>query len=59
MTYKAVYEWFKLYFPQFAEHVVSWFENGKNSIRVRQSNGQEFVFTYVGKTESRKIHIPL
>lgn len=23
-----------------------WFPNGRNSIRIRQKNGQEFIFTY-------------
>ena len=46
MSQQEVYEWFKLYFPQYAEHVECWFPNGKNSVRVRQKNEQEFVFTY-------------
>lgn len=53
MTHKEVYKWFKLYFPQFAEHVTEWFPNGKNSVRVRQKNGQDFIFTYNGRTNWR------
>lgn len=51
MLQREVFEYFKLYFPQFAEHVTEWFPNGKNSIRVRQSNGQDFIFTYNGKKD--------
>lgn len=53
MLQKDVYEWFRLYFPQFAEHVKTWYPNGKNSVRVRQSNGQDFIFTYNGEKDWR------
>lgn len=53
MMSKDIYEWFKLYFPQFVEHVESWFPNGKNSVRVRQTNGQEFIFSYNGQRDWR------
>ena len=49
MTHLDVYEWFKRYFPQYAEHVETWFQNGKSSVRVRQENKQEFIFTYNGE----------
>ncbi len=49
MHHKKIYEWFKLYFPQYAQFVEVWFAHGKNSVRVRQTNGQEFIFTYNGK----------
>lgn len=48
MLHKEIYKYFTLYFPQFAEHVVIWFPNGKKSVRVRQSNEQNFIFTYHG-----------
>ena len=48
VLHTEVYKWFKLYFPSFADHVETWFPNGKNSIRVRQTNKQEFIFTYNG-----------
>jgi hypothetical protein len=53
MMSKDIYEWFKLYFPQFVEHVETWFPNGKNSVRVRQTNGQEFIFSYNGQRDWR------
>lgn len=48
MEHKEIYKWFELYLPQFSKHVVEWFPNGKNSVRVRQENGQDFIFTYNG-----------
>lgn len=45
MSHSEVYKWFELYFPQYAgDKVESWFQNGKNSIRIRQKNHQEFIF---------------
>ncbi len=47
MTHKEVFKWFELYFPIYAgDKIDTWFQNGKNSIRVRQTNGQEFIFTF-------------
>lgn len=44
MGHSEVYKWFELYFPQYAgDKVESWFQNGKNSIRIRQKNHQEFI----------------
>lgn len=52
MTHKEVHEWFELYFPAYArENVDVWFPNGKNCIRIRLRNRQEFVFTYDGKND--------
>lgn len=49
MLHKQIYNWFELYFPDYSgEKVVTWFPNGKDSIRVRHENGQEFIFTYHG-----------
>lgn len=46
----GVYKYFELYFPDFSgDKVDVWFQNGKNSIRVRQKNRQEFIFTYNDK----------
>ena len=51
MLQTDVFEWFKLYFPQYVKHVETWFPNGQNSVRIRQTNGQDFVFTYNGKQD--------
>lgn len=32
MSQEEVYNWFTLYFPQFAKHVTEWFPNGRNSV---------------------------
>ena len=54
MAHGDVSKWFELYFPNYAgENVEIWFPNGKNSIRVRQTNKQEFIFTYNGKDDWR------
>lgn len=54
MAHGDVYKWFELYFPHYAGgNAEMWFPNGKNSIRVRQTNGQEFIFTYNGKNDWR------
>lgn len=46
MTHKKVYETFKDLFNVEDEEVSAWFQNGLNSIRVRNQNRVEFVFTY-------------
>ena len=47
MTHKDVLKMYEHYFPNHAgERISIWFPNGKNSIRVREVNGQEFVFTF-------------
>lgn len=48
MSHEKVYEWFESYFPQFSKHIVEWFPNGKDSIRVRRSGNQDFIFTFHG-----------
>lgn len=52
MSHNEVYKWFELYFPQYSgDKVEVWFPNGKNSIRIRQKNKQEFIFTYNRATD--------
>lgn len=47
MTHNDVLKHFELYFPLYSgNRINTWFQNGKNSIRVRQTNGQEFIFTF-------------
>lgn len=46
MGHNTIYEWFCSYFPQYSKYVELGFPNDKNSIRVRQTNGAEFIFTY-------------
>lgn len=50
---KEVYKTFKLYFPELVgeneEKVDVWFQNGKNSVRVRFKNHAELIFTFNGK----------
>lgn len=54
MVHTDVYKWFALYFPDYAEDKVDkWFPNGKNSIRIRQINGQEFIFSYNNQKDWR------
>lgn len=37
MSHSEVYKWFELYFPQYAgDNVETWFQNGKNSIRMER-----------------------
>lgn len=53
MSQKEVYDKFKRIFPQFAENSKMWFPNGKNSIRIRHKNGNDFIFTYNKETDWR------
>lgn len=46
MTHKQVYECFETYFPQFADDAIAWYPNGKDSVRVRMSSRQDYIFTY-------------
>ena len=47
MIHKEVLAWFELYFELYAgDKIEAWFPNGKNSIRIRQTNGREFIFTF-------------
>lgn len=51
MSHNEIYQMFTLQFPDYM--VKEWFPNGRNSIRIRQKNAQEFVFTYLSKTDWR------
>lgn len=47
MNHTQVYEQYKEHVLNYAINTKEYFPNGKNSIRVRQNNGQEFVFTFM------------
>ena len=47
MGHSDVMKWFEQYFPDYSgDRIDMWFPNGRNSVRIRQKNGQEFIFTY-------------
>lgn len=46
MAHTQIIKIFKLKFPLYDGQLKEWFPNGKNSVRVRLKNGQEFVFTH-------------
>lgn len=48
MAHKNILMMFKERFADIALQVREWFPNGKDSIRVRLGNRQEFIFTYHG-----------
>ncbi len=48
MVASKVFECFKDRLPVYAEQTTDYFPNGKNSIRIRQANGQEFIFSING-----------
>ena len=52
MSHREVREWFERYFPDYSgDRIDIWFPNGRNSIWIRQTNGQEFIFTYRSQKE--------
>lgn len=54
MSHNEIYQMFTLQFPDYAkDRVKEWFPNGRNSVRIRQKNEQEFVFTYLSKNDWR------
>lgn len=48
MIHSQIYKHFEEYLPDRARKVTEYFPNGKNSIRVRQANKQEFIFSFNG-----------
>lgn len=49
MTHDKVYEKFKNLLPVYEKRTVMWFPNGFNSIRVRQMDGKDYIFTLDGE----------
>lgn len=48
MIHSDIFKYFKNCLPARAEETVEYFPSGKNTIRVRQRNGQDFIFQYNG-----------
>lgn len=46
MTHKDVVANLRRQFPQYANNIKVWFPNGNNSVRFRQDDGTEYMFTY-------------
>ena len=49
MIHTQVYGFFQTCLPDQAKEVKEYFPNGKNSIRIRKTNGQEFIFSFNGE----------
>lgn len=47
MIHNEVYGLYKECLPDHEVDTVEYFPNDRNSIRVRQNNGQDFVFTFI------------
>lgn len=46
MSHSQVYKYFKEILPDMEKKVIKYFPNGKNSIRVRQDDRQDFIFSF-------------
>ena len=61
MTHIDIYKKFLKICPIIEDTIECWFQNGKNSIRVRMKNKKEIVFTVYSsnkwKIESMDLHI--
>lgn len=51
MKHDLIFHYFKTHMPVEAKRIIQWFPNGLNSIRVRLTNNDEFIFTYNGERE--------
>lgn len=51
MLHKDVLNNFKTVFPQYADSIDIWFPSGKNRVRVRLTNGHEFIFTHNSESD--------
>ena len=49
MKHDLILHNFKIHLKPYAKNIVEWFPNGQNSIRVRFTNKEEFIFTYNGE----------
>lgn len=46
MTHPEVFKQFTKDFPHYMGMISAWFPNGKNSIRLRRTEGDDVIFTY-------------
>ena len=53
MLHDRIFDTFTKMFPNIAERIVKWLPNGKNSVRLRDSYGRDFVFTFNSEKEWR------
>lgn len=53
MTHEAIFEYFKIHFPQHIDEVDSWNPHDKDSIFIKRVDGRDFMFTYVDKKHWR------
>lgn len=53
MTHKMVHENFKRIFPGLAGQTFQWFQNGKDSIRLRAAFQDDMIFTYTKSKDWR------
>jgi hypothetical protein len=51
MVHAQVYDFFRQVLPLEEKEAKVYFPNGRNSIRIRKRNGQEFIFSYRSQTE--------
>lgn len=50
MVHNEIIKKLELILPAYSgESITVWFPNGKNSIRIRKKDGNEFIFTYNNK----------
>ena len=49
MSHTQVYKCYKSWLPDHAARTKEYFPNGKDSIRIREVGGQEFIFTVLGE----------
>lgn len=61
MDHETIYSLFKLLFPELIKLGVEWFPNGLNSIRIRNVDETDMIFTYhckeIWELESVKSYI--
>lgn len=53
MTHKNIYSMFTSLFPDLARSAMLWFPNGRDTIRIRQKDGREFIFIYTSEKDWR------